>query len=269
MTRDSSTLATVHLDQVEKTYKGGSGDVHALRPIDLDIQEGEFISLLGPSGCGKSTLLNIVAGLVHASGGKAHVLGKEVKGPVTELGIVFQQDLMLAWRTVRKNVLLQIDVRRLPVADYVDKADQLLKDVGLGGFEDKFPRELSGGMRQRVAICRALIHDPPLLLMDEPFGALDAMTRDQMGLDLQAICLHEKKTVLFVTHSIPEAVFLSDRVVVMSPRPGGIEEIVPIDIPRPRRLAIRDEAPFIERSKHIRNLFENMGLLREDEVQFE
>ena len=260
---------TVSLGQVTKIYKSGTGDVEALLPIDLQVAKGEFVSLLGPSGCGKSTLLNIIAGLLPATQGRVQVLGHDVRGPVTDLGIVFQDDLLLPWRNVLKNVLLQIEVRRLPITDYQDKAEQLIKEVGLGGFEKHFPRELSGGMRQRVAICRSLIHDPPLLLMDEPFGALDAMTRDQMNVDLQAINLHEQKTVVFVTHSIAEAVFLSDRVAVISPRPGQIVEIIDIEIPRPRPLSAKEDQAFLDIISHIRELIKGMGLLRDTEVTLE
>ena len=260
---------TVSLAGVTKVYESTVGEVEALLPIHLDVAKGEFVSLLGPSGCGKSTLLNIIAGLLPATSGQVRVLGRNVTGPVTRLGMVFQEDLLLPWRNVLKNVLLQIEVRKLKVADYQEKAEQLIKEVGLGGFEERFPRELSGGMRQRVAICRALIHDPPLLLMDEPFGALDAMTRDQMNVDLQAINLHEQKTVVFVTHSIAEAVFLSDRVAVISPRPGNIVEMIDIDIPRPRPLSARQDQAFVEIISRIHQLIANMGLIRDAEVSLE
>ena len=262
----ASSAPTVSLSRVSKIYSSAAGEVEALRPIDLDVAKGEFVSLLGPSGCGKSTLLNIIAGLLPATSGGVRVLGGGVKGPVTDLGIVFQDDLLLPWRDVVKNVLLQIEVRKLKVAEYEEKAKRLIKEVGLGGFENRFPRELSGGMRQRVAICRALIHDPPLLLMDEPFGALDAMTRDQMNVDLQAINLHEQKTVVFVTHSIAEAVFLSDRVAVISPRPGEIVDMIDIDIPRPRPLSAKEDKAFLQIIAHIRGLIENMGLFSDVEV---
>ena len=247
-----------------KTFSTRSGPVTALGGFDLDVADGEFVSILGPSGCGKTTTLSIIGGLVPASSGEVTVLGKRVTSPVTDTGIVFQRDLLLPWRTVLANVLLQGEIRRLPMAEQADRARALLQQVGLEGFENKLPQELSGGMRQRVAICRALVHNPPILLMDEPFGALDAMTRDQMNLDIQRVWHASRKTVLFVTHSIIEAVFLSDRVVVMSPRPGTVRADVAIDLPRPRRLAIREDAVFTGYTRQIREMFQQMGLLRED-----
>lgn len=259
-----STDSAVVIQGVTKTYQTPSGSVEAIEAISLDVRVGEFLSVLGPSGCGKSTLLKITAGLIPSTTGETLVGQQRVEGPVTDLGIVFQDDLLLPWRTVLRNVLLQMEIRRLPPAAHEEEARQLLSWVGLAGFEDKFPRELSGGMRQRVAICRALIHDPPLLLMDEPFGALDAITRDQMSLDLREICSRTEKTVIFVTHSISEAVFLSDRVVVMSPRPGKVERVFVIDLPRKRPLSIRESPPFNSYTSEIRLLFEQMGVLSEE-----
>jgi NitT/TauT family transport system ATP-binding protein len=249
---------------VTKTYRTKTGEVRALDDINLDVHEGEFVSILGPSGCGKSTALGIIAGLLPASSGEVIVLGKKVTGPVTEIGIVFQRDLLLPWRTVLQNVMLQAEIRRLPRAVIRAQALRLLDQVGLAGFEDKLPRELSGGMRQRVSIVRALVHEPPLLLMDEPFGALDAMTRDQMNLDLQHVWQTTRKTVVFVTHSIPEAVFLADRVIVMSPRPGTIKADIAVELPRPRRLSVRETSQFAGYTREIRLLFQHMGLLREE-----
>ena len=193
---------------------------------------GEFLSIVGPSGCGKSTLAMLIAGLMRPTSGVIAVDGRAVSRPQTELGIVFQNAVLLAWRSALDNVLLQVEMRGLAARQYRDRAMELLRSVGLDGFERRLPHELSGGMRQRVAICRALIHDPPLLLMDEPFGALDALTRDQMTLDIQGICARGGKTVLFITHSITEAVFLSDRVLVMTPRPGRIDTTIDVDLPR-------------------------------------
>jgi NitT/TauT family transport system ATP-binding protein len=248
---------------VSKRFRSRQGDVHAVADVSLTIGRGEFVSIVGPSGCGKSTLLNMIAGLLPTTEGAIDVSGRPVTGPVHELGIVFQQHLLLAWRTILGNVLLQIEVRRLDRARYTERAKNLLDRVGLGEFADRFPDELSGGMNQRAAIVRALIHDPELILMDEPFGALDAITRDQMGLDFHELSRQEGKTVLFITHSISEAVFLSNRVVVMSPRPGRIEEIVPVELPRERHFAIRDEPEFARHTRHIRRLFERMGVLKE------
>jgi NitT/TauT family transport system ATP-binding protein len=248
---------------VSKRFQSRQGDVHAVDDVSLTLARGEFVSIVGPSGCGKSTLLNMIAGLMPVSGGVIEVAGRPVTGPVHDLGIVFQQHLLLAWRTILNNVMLQIEVRRLDRARYAERAKSLLGRVGLGDFVDRFPDELSGGMNQRAAIVRALIHDPELLLMDEPFGALDAITRDQMGLDFHELSRQEGKTVLFITHSISEAVFLSNRVVVMSPRPGRIEEVVAVELPRERHFAIRDEPEFARHTRHIRQLFERMGVLKE------
>ena len=236
----------------------------AVDDVSLDIPAGQFVSIVGPSGCGKSTLMMMVSGLISTSSGAISIAGKTVTRPYTELGIVFQRDALLEWRTVLDNVMFQIDIRRLKRAQYVGRATSLLARAGLEGFEKYYPWELSGGMRQRVAICRALVVDPPLLLMDEPFGALDAMTREQMNLDLQKLWLGSGKTVIFITHSISEAVFLSDRVIVMSPRPGRIAADIHIDLPRPRRLAMREEPSFGRFVAQIREKFQSFGLLSED-----
>lgn len=254
----------VRLRDVQKTYETRSGLLTALQNIDLQISYGEFVCLLGPSGCGKSTILNIIAGLLLPTAGNVEVLDTHVSAPVTNLGFVFQRDLLLPWRNVLENVLLQAEVRRLPNEPFQKRARELLHRVGLTDFETMLPRELSGGMRQRVSICRALVHDPPLLLMDEPFGALDAMTRDQMNLDILRIWQTNHKTVVFVTHSITEAIFLADRVLVMSPRPGMIKADIRIEIPRPRKLAVRETPQFVNYTKTIRLLFQEMGFLRDD-----
>jgi NitT/TauT family transport system ATP-binding protein len=203
------------------------------------------------------------AGLVPRTNGTITIDQVVVQKPYTNLGIVFQDAVLLDWRRVIDNLMLQIEVRRLDKRQYLKRAQMLLRLVGLDGFEQRYAFELSGGMRQRVSICRALVHDPPLLLMDEPFGALDALTRDQLNLDLQDIWLRSRKTVLFITHSISEAVFLADRVIVMSARPGKIERILKIDIPRPRRLAVRETAEFGRYTKEIRAIFSSLGILRE------
>ncbi len=262
-TDSANATAAVTFCNVSKRFQSRKGEVHAVDNVSLTIGAGEFISILGPSGCGKSTLLNMTAGLLSTTEGAIDVLGKPVQGPVHDLGIVFQQHLLLPWRTILNNVLLQIEVRRLAKADYIRRAETLLKRVGLGDFSDRFPDELSGGMNQRASIVRALIHDPGLLLMDEPFGALDAITRDQMGLDFHHLSREEGKTVLFITHSISEAVFLSNRVVVMSPRPGRIEDIIPIELGSERHFELRDEPEFARYTRHIRRLFEKMGVLTE------
>ena len=210
--------------------------VLALESVNLSIAENEFITVVGRSGCGKSTLLKLIAGIIPLSRGTIVVKDIPVTEPRQDVGMVFQSPVLLPWRTVWDNVLFPIEIMKLPLDDYHGKTKKLIDLVGLAGFENKMPRELSGGMQQRVSICRSLIHDPNILLMDEPFGALDAMTRDELGLELTRIWQQEKKTVVFVTHSIPEAVFLGDRVIVMSPRPGRVAKIVPIHLERPRTI---------------------------------
>ena len=247
----------LRLHQAERRF----GAVQALAPVDLDVRDGEFISIVGPSGCGKSTLLRLVAGLLPASGGSVEVGGKATTGPVTELGIVFQQPVLLDWRTALGNVLFQVEMRGERPAAWRDRALALLDQVGLRDFADAYPHALSGGMRQRVAIARALVHEPGLLLMDEPFGALDALTREQMRLDLEALWMRRRMTVLFVTHSVDEAVLLADRVVVMSPRPGQIERVLPIEIARPRGLAARRDPAFLAAEEEITGIFLDRGVL--------
>jgi NitT/TauT family transport system ATP-binding protein len=253
----------VRIEGLSKVYATRGGPVRALDQVSVNARRGEFLSILGPSGCGKSTLLMIAAGLLPASSGAVLVEGKAVNQPRTDVGIVFQSPVLLEWRTALGNVLLQTEARNIDRAAAERKGRALLAAVGLAGFENKYPHELSGGMRQRVSLCRALIHDPHQLLMDEPFGALDALTRDQLTLDLQRLWNERRMTVLFVTHSISEAVFLADRVVVMTPRPGRIDRIIDIELPRPRRLAVRDTPQFAEYSREIRNLFLASGVLRE------
>jgi NitT/TauT family transport system ATP-binding protein len=250
---------------VDKVFSSrGRGALKAVDNVSLDIQVGEFVSIVGPSGCGKSTLMMMVSGLVPATSGEIVIDTKKVSKPYENLGIVFQRDALLEWRTVLDNVLFQIDIRRLNRKEFTPRAVELLERAGLAGFEKYYPWELSGGMRQRVAICRALLNNPSLLLMDEPFGALDAMTREQMNLDLQRIWLQNRKTVLFITHSISEAVFLSDRVIVMSPRPGRVAADIQINLPRPRRLSLREGGAFGGYVAQIRETFQSFGLLKED-----
>ena len=254
--------AGIEVRGVRKHFR--DGDVTALEEVSLSIAPGEFISVLGPSGCGKSTLLRCIAGLEVPSSGSITVGGVDVKDPPEGLGMVFQRDALLDWRTVADNLMLPVDFRRGNRAAARARAEGLLALTGLKGFEARYPSQLSGGMRQRVALCRALVDDPVLLLMDEPFGALDALTRDQMNIELQRMWLTEHKTVLFVTHSITEAIFLGDRVVVMTPRPGRIADLIEVDLPRPRRLALRSSEQFLRYATHIRTLFEGMGLLKEE-----
>jgi NitT/TauT family transport system ATP-binding protein len=227
----------VELRHVHKRYttrrsrRGTPQVVDALHDVSLAVARGEFVSIVGPSGCGKSTLLKVLSGLTRRTAGEVDF------GGTSRMGMVFQQPLLLPWRTVTKNLLISQDINhRLPEHEARDRAGAMLEMLGLAEFADRYPGELSGGMQQRVGIGRALMHDPEILLMDEPFGALDAMTRDQMGMDLLNIWERDRKTVLFVTHSIPESVLLSDRVVVMTPRPGRIADVVDVDLPRPRGL---------------------------------
>ncbi len=266
VTVDAATAVKPHIriSRVSKTFRTRKGDVHALQDIDLTIRRGEFVSILGPSGCGKSTLLMLLSGLTPYSKGRIEVGDKLISGPNSEAGIVFQQDVLLEWRSALQNVMMQAEIRKQPLEPARARARELLQMVSLQDFEGAFPKELSGGMRQRVSICRALLHKPPLLLMDEPFGALDAMTRDQLQLDLLRLCKDNEMTVFFITHSIPEAVFLSDRVVVMSPRPGRVEQIIDIDLPRPRRLAVRETQKFNAYTRELTDIFKGLGVFREE-----
>ena len=248
-----------------KTYGTQRGPAQkAVENISLRIGEGEFATLLGPSGCGKSTLLAMVAGLIDPTGGTIMVGGQTVSRPVSESGMVFQKDLLFEWRDVLSNVLAQYELRGLSTGPHVERARQLLRSVGLDGMERRYPHELSGGMRQRVAICRALVHDPPLLLLDEPLGALDALTREQLQIDIQRIWRTRRKTALLVTHDISEAVFLAQKVIVMTPRPGRVQQVLDIDLPFPRGLEVR-ESPAFQRYVHlIRHQFELLGVIHED-----
>ncbi|MEO6928785.1 MAG: ABC transporter ATP-binding protein [Casimicrobiaceae bacterium] len=253
--------ALIRIDGVSKTYQTADGPVPSLTPLTFDIRYGEFLTVVGPSGCGKSTLLKMVAGLLPATTGSIRLGDNVVDGPPDNVGIVFQSPVLLSWRNVLDNILLQIEMRKLPRARYIDKARALIETTGLAGFERKFPWQLSGGMQQRASICRALVHDPAVLLMDEPFGALDAMTRERMNLELQRIWSATRKTVLFITHSIPEAVFLADRVLVMSERPGSIAAIYDVELPRPRTLAVMADPAFIALTQKIRTHFYSQGTL--------
>jgi NitT/TauT family transport system ATP-binding protein len=233
-------------------YRSGGIELVALEGFSLDVGDGEFVTVVGRSGCGKTTLLKLTAGLVPATSGSVQVAGKTVTAPLTDIGIVFQAPVLLPWRKTLDNVLLQIEARKLDMNGYRTRALELLELTGLKGFENCYPHELSGGMQQRVSISRALVHNPPLLLMDEPFGALDAITRDEMNVELLRIWGESKKTVLFITHSIPEAVFLGHRVIVMTPRPGKVAEVLEIALPHPRTMGLRDDAKFIGYVKRIR-----------------
>jgi NitT/TauT family transport system ATP-binding protein len=255
---------SVHIEGVTKVYETRQGDeILALERTDLTIEPSEFVAVVGPSGCGKSTLLGLIAGLIPATSGRILLDGAEVTRPHPKTGVVFQSDLLLQWRTVTENILLPIEIKRRRTADYLPRVEQLLEQVGLQGFDSKYPTELSGGMRQRVAICRALVQQPGLLLMDEPFGALDALTREQMIMDLQAMWLSAGNTVLFITHGIEEAIFLADRVIVMSPRPGRVDLSLKIDIERPRRWKDHIDPRFVDYVAQVRKIFEAKGVLTE------
>ncbi|MES2481577.1 MAG: ABC transporter ATP-binding protein [Pseudomonadota bacterium] len=240
---------------LNKTYQTKSGeDVVALSDVTLDIRDGEFVSVVGPSGCGKSTLMKIMSGLLSYTSGEIHIAGRKVKGPDPKVGLVFQSPNLLPWRTILQNVCFPVELQKGKSGVDLARARDLLAMAGLSGFEGRYPHELSGGMQQRAAIVRALVQDPKLLLMDEPFGALDAMTREVMNVELLRIWQEHKKTVVFITHSIPEAVFLSDRVIAMTPRPGKIAEIIDIDLPRPRGLDVIGSAKFGQYANHLRKL---------------
>jgi NitT/TauT family transport system ATP-binding protein len=251
----------IGIEGVSLIYRSENAAVHALDNVSLAATDREFVALLGPSGCGKSTLLKLVAGLIPQSSGVIRVNGRPISGPTPSIGIVFQSPLLMAWRTVLDNVLLQIEIRDLSVAAYREDARDLIRLVGLDGFEDAHPHQLSGGMQQRVGLCRALIHDPDLLVMDEPFGALDAMTREQMNAELQRIWIERRKTVLFITHSIAEAVYLADRVLVMSPRPGRIVGEIVVDLPRPRTVATTELPAFVHFTREVRRLLNTASVI--------
>ncbi len=251
----AATSAAVGIDDVAVRFRTKNRDVTALRDVCLDVATGEFVAIVGPSGCGKSTLLKLVAGLLKPSSGQVRLRDEQVKEPRHDIGYVFQRAALLEWRSARRNILLQAEMRRMPAARARERAAELIAMTGLGGFEDAYPHELSGGMQQRVALCRALLHEPPVLLMDEPFGALDALTREQMNMELNRIWRETGTTVLLVTHSISEAVYLADRVVVMSPRPGTITEIVEVGMGAERDYAQTMGRPeFRDATTHIREL---------------
>jgi NitT/TauT family transport system ATP-binding protein len=251
----------IEVGRLSKQYATPRGSVVALEEIGFTVQEGEFVAIVGPSGCGKSTLLKILAGLLETSSGTATLRGTPIAGPRRDIGVVFQSPVLFPWRTVLDNVLLPVEVQGLDAAKHRGIARELLALVGLAEFESRYPWELSGGMQQRVAIVRGLVHDPALLLMDEPFGALDAMTRESMNLELQRIWLERRKTVLFITHSIPEAVFLADSVHVMTPRPGRILHSERVTLARPRPLDVMTTPAFGEHVRRIRACFNSKGRL--------
>lgn len=260
--RHSGSTALIALQEVSKTYDTRNGRVVAIESASLNLAGGETLALLGPSGCGKSTLLMMISGLLEPSTGRVIINGKPLTAPIPELGFVFQRDLLLDWRTVIDNVLLPFALVGQNPAPHQARARQLLERVGLQEFENKRPYELSGGMRQRVAICRALIRDPDIFLLDEPFAALDAFTREQMQLDIARLSLDKPRTTVLVTHDIAEAVFMSDRVAVMTARPSRIDQIVDIDLPRPRTLKTRETEAFAHYVTTIHGIFGKLGVIR-------
>jgi NitT/TauT family transport system ATP-binding protein len=256
----TETATAISVDNLCMEYSTASGaKIVALQDVSLDIPARQFLAIVGPSGCGKTTLLRILAGLVKQTRGIASIRGAPIAGPSSDIGIVFQAPVLLPWRTVAENVILPAIVLGLDLKRSRRRASQLIEMVGLGGFEDSYPKELSGGMQQRVSIARALLHEPSLLLMDEPFGALDALTRETMNLELQRIAKDAEATVVFITHSIQEAVFLGDRVVVMTPRPGRIAQVLDVTLARPRDLDIMASDPFGRYVNSIRHLLNARG----------
>jgi NitT/TauT family transport system ATP-binding protein len=249
------------VEGASKFYQTKSGSVHALENVSIDLRQGEFLCVIGPSGCGKTTLLWSMAGLHDLSSGRITIDGETITGPHPQIAMIFQDANLLPWRTLLKNIHLPFELKR--IAPDRERIQRLLERVGLTGFDSKYPRELSGGMQQRASIVRSLAVDPSVLLMDEPFGALDAFTRDEMNLLIQEIWMETKKTIAFVTHSIPEAVFLSSRVVVMSPRPGRVHEIIDVDLPRPRNDATRTDPRFVELTAYIWDTLRQM-IVREE-----
>jgi NitT/TauT family transport system ATP-binding protein len=253
--------SAIALHGVSKSFDTVDGPVHAFGPADLAIAPGEFVSLLGPSGCGKSTVILMIAGLLGPSAGTIEVNDRPVVGPQTAIGIMFQDNTLVPWRTVRGNIELQLELRALDKHRYVERITSMIKAVRLDGFADRQPFELSGGMQQRAAFCQALVHEPDTLLLDEPLGKLDAMTREGIRVDLQALWLERRPTVVFVTHSIEEAIQLSNKICVITPRPGRIDRVIDIDLPWPRNLEVKKGPAFASYLGEIQEIFHGYGVL--------
>ncbi|MCB1501298.1 MAG: ABC transporter ATP-binding protein [Bauldia sp.] len=253
--------ASIDIDGLTKVFGSGPEAVHAFGPSSLHIGKGEFVSLLGPSGCGKSTLMLIIAGLLEPTSGEVRVDEKTVTGPLTDIGIMFQDNTLVPWRTVWGNVALQLELRGENPSRHRQRIESLLASVKLDGFADRHPYELSGGMQQRAAFCQAMVHDPDTLLFDEPLGKLDAMTRESIRTDLQTLWLSKRPTVVFVTHSIEEAVQLSSKVCLITPRPGRIDRVIDIDLPYPRDLDVKSGADFVGHVREIQAIFHGYGVL--------
>ena len=261
-TNENRRGVPIRINRVAKIFgEATDNPFRALKEVTVDVHPGEFVSVVGPSGCGKSTLMLMVAGLLERSRGDIAIAGKPVTKPITDVGIAFQDHLLLDFRTALDNVTLHADIRKLPKKPIETRAKELFAQLGLGEAMDKYPRQLSGGMRQRVSLIRTLVHDPSLLLMDEPFGALDALTRLQVRTDLEALWLRRRPTVLFITHSVEEAVGLSDRILVMSPSPGEVVEEIRVDLPRPRPIVLGDVPQFAHYVDRIHRHFERLGVL--------
>jgi len=263
---DTAHGARVEITGVSHTFPAKRGPVVVFDEVNCHLKAGELIAILGPSGCGKSTLLRILAGLIRPSFGHVAVDGKRVERPGRATGMVFQEDALLEWRTIFENVMLPAEIKGIKKSTVEARAHELLAQVGLGEFEEAKPSQLSGGMKQRAAICQALVYEPRLLLMDEPFGALDALTRKQMQLDLQSLWLNVRNTVVFVTHSIEEAVLLADRILVMSPRPARVLREYKVDLPRPRSSQATRTEVYLDTVRDIEILFEGLGVLRQQGV---
>jgi NitT/TauT family transport system ATP-binding protein len=258
----SQPAATIDIERVTRAFAvEGERPFLALAELSVHIRAGEFVSVLGPSGCGKSTLMLLTAGLLAPTSGEIRVAGQRLASPLTDVGIVFQDDLLLEFRSALDNVLLQGRVRHLDMKEVRRHAEDLLEQLGVAQARHRYPRQLSGGMRQRVSLARALVHRPSVLLMDEPFGSLDALTRLQVRFDLEQLWMAERQTVLFITHSVEEAVGLSDRVLVMSPSPGRIVREVTIELDRPRPLTLGEAPELAEHVERIYRIFEDMGIL--------
>ena len=251
----------IELTGVQKVFGSGPGALHAFGPVDLKIEKGEFVSLLGPSGCGKSTLMLMIAGLLDPTGGRIAIDGRTVDGPQTDIGIMFQDNTLVPWRTVRGNIELQLELRGLSPAAHRASVDELLASVHLEDFQRRYPHELSGGMQQRAAFCQALVHQPATMLLDEPLGKLDAMTREAIRTDLQALWMQRHPTVVFVTHSIEEAIQLSTHVAIITPRPGRIERIISVDLPYPRDFEVKSSPQFIGYVRQAQEIFRGYGVL--------
>lgn len=262
-TEESRALRQIVLEQVRKVYRSAERTVEAISSVSLTLERGRAVSIVGPSGCGKSTLMRLIAGLDDVSSGGIHIDGKAVTGPMSELSIVFQRDLLLDWRTVLGNVLLPAEIKHANLNEARRRALDLLTELGVGEFANHYPWQLSGGMRQRVALARSLLLSPGIIFLDEPFSALDAMTRDQMNVLLQRVQAANGVTTLLITHSILEAVFVSDRVLVMSGRPGRIIDDIAVDFPKPRRLSLRESPEFSAIVGRIREHFVRNGDLAE------